>query len=258
MMDIVKEYLAELLKSDTREEDRNASEYRKIDIELNPIFQASGSARVRIGKTDVIASVMLSTGVPFPDSADQGVLMVNAELSPLASRNFELGPPRENSIELSRVVDRMIRESKVVNMDKLCIKVGEKVWMVLIDLYPVNADGNLFDAAALAAMAALKNAKMPKYDTKEERVVPGEFTKDKLPLQAMPMLCTFGKLDGLIFLDPTAREEEATDARLCIATTDDGHIHDMQKGGEGTFSTSEILKITDIAVEEGKKLRKLI
>ena len=37
------------------------------------------------------------------------------------------------------------------------------------DIYSINDDGNLLDAANLGAIAALKTAKMPKYDSKEEK-----------------------------------------------------------------------------------------
>ena len=255
-MTIIKDYIAKLIKAGTREEDRSAEEYREISVEKGAIFKACGSARVKIGQTDVLVGVSMSVGTPFPDSPASGILMVNAELNPLASSNFELGPPREAAIELARVVDRMIREAKVVDMDKLCIAPGEKVWMVFIDIQPVNADGNLFDAAGLAAMVALSSAKIPKYDKKAERVLFGEFSTTKLPVKTTPMLCTFGKINGNIFLDPTAREEAVMDARMCVATTADGHVHDMQKGGNGTFSQTEILKTVSLATKKGTELRK--
>ena len=258
MTTIVRDYFSKLIAAGKREGTRTPEQYREINIEKDAVWQACGSARVKIGETDVLVGVTMSVGTPFPDSPDSGVLMVNAELNPLASADFELGPPRENAIELARVVDRMIREAKVIDMDKLCITLGEKVWMVFIDIQPVNADGNLFDAAGLAAMVALTSAKIPKYNTKEERVIFGEFSKDKLPVNATPMMCTFGKINGNLFLDPTAREEKVMDARINIATTQEGHVHGMQKGGNGAFTENEILKLVALATEKGKELRKLL
>ena len=77
------------------------------------------------------------------------------ELIPLASPDFESGPPREKAIELARVVDRGIRESETIDMAKLCITPEEKVWIVFIDVHVLDYDGNLFDACSLAASAAL-------------------------------------------------------------------------------------------------------
>ncbi len=40
--------------------------------------------------------------------------------------------------------------------EKLVVKEGEKVWTVIIDIYPINDDGNLIDAATIGAVCALK------------------------------------------------------------------------------------------------------
>lgn len=257
-MAIIKDYLTKLIKAGKREDDRGIDEFREIQVEKNPLTNACGSARVKIGKTDVIVGVMIDTGEPYPDSPDEGTLIVNAELSPLANSEFELGPPRGDAIELARVTDRMVRESGALDMEKLCIESGEKIWMVFLDIWPINADGNLFDAAALAAMVALTNAKFPKYDKKEDEVEYGKFSKKKVPIKTKPMMCTFGKIDDSVFLDPTEREEEVMDARLNVAITKDGHVHGMQKGGTGAFTKSEILKMVSLANKKGKDLRKYL
>ena len=188
----------------------------------------------------------------------RSVLIVNAELIPLASPEFEPGPPKEEAIELARIVDRTIRESGMIDLEKLCIKKKEKVWMVFVDIYPLNDEGNLFDAGVLGAIVALRNAKMPKYDKKEEVVLHKELTTEKLPLQATPILNTFCKLNGVLFVDATTRERKASECRLSIATKANGHICAMQKGEFGSFTADEILKLVDLAIEKGKELRQLI
>ena len=85
-----------------------------------------------------------------------------------------------------------------------------------------------------------------------------ELTKTKLPIQQIPILTTFAKLNGKIFVDTTMREEKEIDARLSIATIDDETTSAMQKGGVGTFTVKEILELTEKAAELAKKLRKLI
>src|SRR3989338_11595432 len=165
MIDITKEHLIELFGKGFRLDGRKFDEYRKIEVEYGISSKsAEGSARVKIGKTEVVAGVKMGVGEPYPDNPSEGTIVVNMELLPLSSPEFESGPPRIESIELSRVVDRAIREGKALNFKKLCIREGELMWMVLIDIYPVNDDGNLFDAASLAALAALKDAKFPKLE----------------------------------------------------------------------------------------------
>lgn len=252
------EYLSKLIKKGLREDGRKPDDYRKIEIKTGTLSQANGSARVKLGNTEVLAGVKLDVGTPFPDTPDEGTLMVNTELSPIASSEFETGPPNPNSIEMARVIDRAIRESKTIDVSKLCIKSKEKVWMVFIDVYPINDDGNLFDAGLLGALAALKTAKMPKYDEQEEKVEHKELTDNKIPLADEPILCTFSKLNNSIFVDPTEREEKVADCRISIGINKKGNICAMQKGGEGTFTQAEILETIKKAQELSKDLRKQI
>jgi len=98
----------------------------------------------------VIAGVSLAVGTPYPDSQASGTLMTGAEFTPLASPMFESGPPRPTAVELARVVDRGVRESKTIDFDKLCITEGEAVWMVMVDLHMLNYDGNLFDSCGVS------------------------------------------------------------------------------------------------------------
>src|SRR3972149_2168089 len=81
---------------------RSLNEYREIKIEQGLIEKAEGSARILLGKTQVLVGVKVGTGEPFPDTPNEGVMTVNAELGPLAAPTFGPGPPDENSIELAR------------------------------------------------------------------------------------------------------------------------------------------------------------
>ncbi|MGB9134164.1 MAG: exosome complex protein Rrp42, partial [Candidatus Bathyarchaeia archaeon] len=162
--------IAQLMSKGKRLDGRELNDYREIKVEMGVIEKAEGSARVLLGKTQVLVGVKIETGEPFPDTPNEGVLTVSAELVPLASPTFEPGPPDERSIELARVVDRGLRESKVLNLEKLCLEPGKKVVVVFIDVWVLNHDGNLIDASAIAALAALINTKMPKYGVEEGEV----------------------------------------------------------------------------------------
>jgi len=257
-MELIKPYLSALLQKEMREDGRGLFDYREITIENNPIARACGSARIKMGETEVLVGVKMDTDVPFPDSPDEGILIVNAELAPLANPEFESGPPKPEAIELARVVDRGIRESGAVDFSKLCIKPKERVWVLFIDVYPLNDAGNLLDAAALGAIAALKNAVIPKYDESEDKVFYEEFTKEKLPMKQFPILITFAKMNGSLFVDTTKREENVADARLSIATLENETMSAMQKGGVGTFTENEVMHLYDHAIVLGSKLRKLL
>jgi len=208
-----------------------------------------------LGKTEVLVGVKVETGEPFSDTPNEGVLTVNAELVPLASPTFEPGPPDENSIELARVVDRGIRESKAIDNEKLCIEPGKKVFVVFVDVYVLNHDGNLIDASALAAMAALLNTKMPNYEIKDgELKIKQGYTP--LPMKSHPITVTIGKINNYLLVDPWLEEEQVMEARISFAFNDDGNICAIQKGGSGYFTPQQILEASKIAQEKAAELRK--
>lgn len=249
-------FIKQRLAQGSRLDGRPTDEYRPISIEYGVSAKsAEGSARVKIGETEVVAGVKLGIEKPYPDRPDEGSIMVNAELLPLSSPDYEAGAPGVEAIELSRVVDRAIRESKSIDVKKLCIEPGEKIWMIYIDIYTINDAGNVFDAAALAAVAALKDAVFPAID-KETGIVNYEKTKEKLPLVKTPISVTVVKVGNNFLVDPTTEEEKAAEARLMVATADDKHICAMQKGGDATLSVDEINDIVAVAVKKRSELAK--
>lgn len=249
------DYVKSLVAKNCRVDGRAFDEFRQpITVEYGVSEKsAEGSARVKIGETEVVAGVKLELGKPYPDSPDEGSIMINVELLPLSSPEFESGPPSIDSIELARVVDRGIRESHALDFHKLCIKKGEQMWTVIIDIYPINASGNLFDACALAALAAIKDARFP--TLVEDKVDYKTKTDEPLPLEKMPINCTIHKIGNKYFVDPVREEEMASDARLSIAVTETNKICAMQKGGDSPLNDEDISAMVDLAIAKSKELR---
>ncbi|NHJ32650.1 MAG: exosome complex protein Rrp42 [Asgard group archaeon] len=256
---VEKEHIQSLLDHGKRTDGRAFDEFRKITIIPGYVPKAEGSAIVKIGRTKVIAGVKGQIGEPFPDTPDQGVVTATVELVPIASPIFESGPPRGRAIELARVSDRAIRESKCVNNDSLVIASGKKVWVIFIDIYVLDQDGNLFDACEIAAVSALMNARLPdtKATTDENGNVEVELLETTSPLKMdyIPISCTFGKIGNHIVVDPVLKEEGIEDARVTFAFRDDGKICATQKGENGTFTVDELKKCIDIASERTKEIR---
>lgn len=248
-------YALELIEKGRRIDGRGFTEFRPILLQEGIIRNAEGSARVKFGETEVVAGVKLEIGKPFPDSPEEGVLIVNAEFTPLASPDFEPGPPGENAIELARIVDRGIRESKCLELNKLCIVPKEKVWCVFIDIYIINHQGNLLDASALASIAALRNSKIPKFE--DDVVIRGEYDRE-LPVIFRPVSVSIIKVKRNFLIDPLLEEEDIAEVKLSIGIRDDDKICSIQKQGRGTFSFEEIEMALDLAIEKSKELRRLV
>lgn len=242
------------LNLNLRYDGRKLDEYRPVSIETGVIKNAEGSARVKIGGTIVLVGVKMSLEKPFPDTPNEGMLMVGAELLPLSNPDFELGPPGIQAIELARVVDRGIRESKAVDMKKLVITPGEKVWGINVDIVSMNDEGNLFDASALAVTAALKAARFPKIEG--DKVDYKHITDEKLPVQKTPVSITVVKIGGKLLIDPTTEEEALIDARLTVASMEKDVLCALQKGGIYPLTSKDINEMVELALVKSKELRK--
>ncbi len=253
--DIEANKVTSLIKEGKRVDGRKLDERRKVTVLKNISDNADGSAKVTLGKTEVMAGVKMVLGTPYPDNPDKGTISVGVELLPLASPQFEVGPPRENAIEIARVVDRGIREGKAIDFKSLCVREGELVWIAFIDFYVTNYDGNAFDAGSIAALAALNETKIPKIE--DDKVVKHEYS-GKLKLAKQPLLTTVSKIAGNLVLDPVLIEEKAQDARFSCAVSDDKTMCAFQKGFGGSFKVSEIDECIDLSFKSAKELRKLV
>ena len=251
MSEIKRDHVHKLLAKGKRVDNRAWDEFRPISIQTGFAENAEGSARVKLGNTDVLVGVKMTVGEPFADTPDRGVLSTNAELIPLASPTFESGPPDENSIELARVCDRGIRESQMVDLEKLCIEKGKEVWIMFVDMYVLDYDGNLFDAAFLGAVAALRSTMVPAKANDKGEDFP-------LPIRHMPISVTSVQIENSILVDPTLDEEKVAAARLTVTTDENGDLRAMQKGLTGALTLDQIYKIIETSQRLGNDLRKLI
>jgi exosome complex component RRP42 len=251
-----KKHIIECLEKGVRYDGRKKEDFRAIEIKTGLIETAEGSAHVKCGKTEVIAGIKMTVEKPFPDTPNEGILMVGAELLPMSNPKYEGGPPGANAIEIARVIDRGIRESKTLDNKRLCIKAGEQVWTINVDICPLNDDGNLIDVGSIAAIAAVLNARFPAREN--EKIDYKKKTTEAIPVSKIPIAITVIKIGNNFIVDPTELEEAALDARLTVITIDNGELCALQKGGEGPLTIEEIDKMLELALRKSEEIRKLI
>jgi exosome complex component RRP42 len=117
-MNELREHVIKLFEADTRLDGRKLTDYRPVKLEVGITSTAEGSSRVKIGQTDVMVGIKVEVMQPYPDTPGEGSIMVGAELLPLSNPDFEPGPPSIQAVELARIVDRGIRESKCLDFKK--------------------------------------------------------------------------------------------------------------------------------------------
>jgi len=252
---IMRNKVYNLLLQDKRIDGRHPKELRPISIQTNLLSKAEGSALVSMGSTKILTGIKVELGTPFPDRPDEGTFTVNAELLPLASTSFEPGPPDERGVELARVVDRSIREGGVLDLKKLCLVEGEKVYIIFIDIYVLDYDGNYFDPSLISALAALATAKIPRYEIVDDKLQKTEECFS-LELNSLPFTVMVGVLGERFLVDPQMEEEKVLDVSMIIGTDEKGNITCIQKNSPGQVSISLMDEILETVIEKTGEIRR--
>ena len=148
-------FIRHALSQGIRLDGRKPVEYRDIDIALSR-GEVSATATVVLGKTLVVAVVSAEIVPPYPDRPSEGMIQFHADVSPLAEARGI------SQAELTRLLDRSIRESDAIDTESLCIIGGEKVWLISCDIRVLDfSGGNVIDASLLAAMGAFRAFRKP-------------------------------------------------------------------------------------------------
>ena len=254
--EIERDHIKSLLEQKKRIDGREFNQARNVELELNLVKKAEGSAIVTLGGSKLIVGIKAQLGTPFPDTPNTGVITTTAELSPIASPYFESGPPSEKAIELARVTDRAIRESHCVDLSKLCIIPKKSVWILFIDFYILNHDGNLFDAAVIGAVAALATTKIPKIKMLDDDEVEILEEVEPLKIDHYPISVTSYKIGEHNIIDANFKEERVSEARVTVGFDEEDRIVSLQKGAAGVYKPDELMSVIKESLNVSKTLRK--
>eukprot|EP00771_Trimastix_marina_P002314 gnl/Trimastix_PCT/3440.p1 GENE.gnl/Trimastix_PCT/3440~~gnl/Trimastix_PCT/3440.p1 ORF type:complete len:367 (-),score=47.14 gnl/Trimastix_PCT/3440:36-1055(-) len=242
----------EAIKAGIRVDGRRPFDIRNIEI-VFPHQEKTGHAEVRYGKTRVLCMVTGEIRDPFPERPTEGILSFGFRFSPLASPKFEAGRrPSDRCVEISRVVERGIRETRAINMESLCILAGRKVWHIRVDVTIADDDGNLTDVASCAVMAALMHFRRPLVSTADGQVRMFPVTEREpvpLTIHHVPLCMSFALFSQgcIAVLDPTAEEEALRDGSLTLTLNSRNYLCAVQKAGGVPLSPTKIFDLTAIA-----------
>ncbi|XP_029355975.1 exosome complex component RRP45 [Echeneis naucrates] len=267
-----RDFLLKAFEEKKRLDGRQTYDYRKIKITFGTDY---GCCFVDLGKTRVMAQVSCELVAPKDNRPNEGILFFNIELSPMASPVFEQGRQSELSVKLNRQLERCLRNSKCIDTESLCVVSGEKVWQIRVDVHTLNHDGNLMDAASIAAITALCHFRRPDVAIQGDDVtVYGPEERDPIPLSIyhMPISVSFSffQQGTYLLVDPCEREERVMDGLLMIAMNKHREICSIQSSGGimllrdqvmrcskiASVKVSEITDLISKALENDKKARK--
>ncbi|XP_059157754.1 exosome complex component RRP45-like [Physella acuta] len=255
-----REFILNNIALKRRLDGRNSYDYRDIRISFGVSL---GCCHVELGKTRVLAQVSCEVGQPKQTRPHDGVLFVNVELSPMASPAFEAGRPSEESVELSRLMERCLKESRCMDLESLCIVSGEKAWHVRVDIHVLNHEGNILDCSSIAAISALAHFRRPDVSVHgEEITIHSLEERNPVPLSIhhMPLLVsfTFFSQGKFMLLDPSEKEEKVMEGKMVIGINKHREICTLQVTGDMLLHKDQVLRCTSIAVTEVTKITELI
>jgi exosome complex component RRP45 len=251
-----------LLDGGLRTDGRGSFEMRQISLRCGRADTVGGHVELSLGDARVLAVVHCEAIEPFPDRPTEGFFQFNLEFSPMASPNFESGRPDPKLVsEISRVVERGLRESRAVDTESLCIVGGVKVWSLRVDCHVLDHAGNLIDATSLASIAALLNYRRPDVTVDGDGVITIHELHEREPvplsIHHIPIAVTFGYFsppesdaeDGqeVLVVDPSLKEELVMDGRVTLTLNPHQELCGCQKSGGSPIASSQIVRCAHIA-----------
>eukprot|EP01098_Paradermamoeba_levis_P010949 TRINITY_DN4630_c0_g1_i8.p1 TRINITY_DN4630_c0_g1~~TRINITY_DN4630_c0_g1_i8.p1 ORF type:complete len:259 (-),score=74.83 TRINITY_DN4630_c0_g1_i8:268-957(-) len=207
-----REFLIKALKEGFRIDSRKPFDFRSLKIGFGDKY---GEVEVRLGQTRVYAVVTSEIVEPFPDRPTEGFFNFNVEFSPMADPNFEVGRPGEAAIELGRVIERGLRESRAIDTEALCILAKKKVFSIRCDIHILDNCGNLIDCASIATITALLHFRREEVSVSGDNItVHSMADRDPIPLSIhhIPVCVTFAFFeDGDLFFGGSESEGRECD-----------------------------------------------
>eukprot|EP00923_Selenidium_pygospionis_P043882 GHVN01075754.1.p1 GENE.GHVN01075754.1~~GHVN01075754.1.p1 ORF type:complete len:556 (-),score=154.18 GHVN01075754.1:517-2184(-) len=244
-----------LLESSLRMDGRGLFDLRPLSVEY---LHDYGRVIVSLGDTRVLGVVTGEVVTPHTDRPNDGFTSFNVDFGPMASPAFEVGRQHEVGVEVGVMLERMLKGSRSLDTEALCILAGVKVWSLRVDLRALNDSGNLVDACGIAALAAIKHfrkqdvtvcgAEAVVHNTRERNPVP-------LSLHHSPVQVSFAHFSKDCFLvDPSLAEEDIMLGRLTVSVNYHGQLCGLHKPGGVPLSIAQIKECVDHASSIAKQV----
>jgi exosome complex component RRP43 len=261
------------LQESIRPDARPLGKARDTSVALGAVASADGSALAKIGCTTMLAAIKMEVMTPTTESADEGCIAIDFHMPPICSPLVRPGRPAEAAPVISKQLSDTILSSGMINLKELSLVSGKAAWMAYLDIYCLDADGALFDAALLSAVAAFSHLQIPVVSLNDDgRVVvvsdedggklekePVNKEKRKLKLSSIPFSLTCILHKNYILADPTAEEESVMETILTVVLDSSFQLVSLYKpGGPVLAQTSVIQDCVALTRQRLKELQKIL
>ncbi|XP_027076724.1 uncharacterized protein [Coffea arabica] len=262
-----------LLKS-IRPDGRTLGKARDTIISLGAVTSANGSALTKIGCTTMLAAIKLEVITPTVESPDEGCIAIDFHMPPICSPIVRPGRPADAAPVVAKQLSDTILSSGMIDLKELSLVSGKAAWMAYLDIYCLDAEGSLFDAALLSAVAAFSHLQIPVVSLNDEgRIVlisedngggklekePVNKEKRKLKLATIPFSLTCVLHKNYILADPTAEEESIMETLVTVVLDSSSQLVSLYKpGGPVLAHTSAIQDCVALTRQRLKELQKIL
>ncbi|CAA0829869.1 3-5-exoribonuclease family protein [Striga hermonthica] len=268
-------HLVESIRPDGRPLDRA----RDTTLVLGAVASANGSALAKIGCTTMLAAIKMEVMTPTVEAPDEGCIAIDFHMPPICSPLVRPGRPAEIAPILAKQLsDSILRQGKYTTSSLLMgfnLVTFLTVKFGLQDIYCLDADGALFDAALLSAVAAFSHLQIPIVSLNDDgRVVlvsedskgratkqrePVNKEKRKLRLNVVPFALTCVLYKDYILADPTSEEESIMETCLTVVLNSSFQLVSFNKpGGPGLAHASAIQDCKSLTRQRVKELEKIL
>ncbi|KAL7197443.1 hypothetical protein ACSBR2_020060 [Camellia fascicularis] len=256
-----------------RPDARPLGKARDTTLALGAVASADGSALAKIGCTTMLAAIKMEIMTPTTESPDEGCIAIDFHMPPICSPIVRPGRPAEAAPVVSKQLSDTISSSGMINLKELSLVNGKAAWMAYLDIYCLDADGALFDAALLSAVAAFSHLQIPVVSLNDDGGIvvfseenggklekePVNKEKRKLKLSRIPFSLTCILHKNYILADPTAEEESIMETLVTVVLDSSFQLVSLYKpGGPVLAYTSAVQDCIALTRQRVKELQKIL
>jgi exosome complex component RRP41 len=217
----------EMIVNGKRLDGRLPEELRPIEMRLDVVSRANGSALVKFGKTVVVASVYGPRALypRYLQESETGILRCRYNMAPFSVDDRKSPGPDRRSIELSKVI-RLALEPAIFLEDfpKATIDVFVEI---------LQADGSTRVTAINAASLALASA--------------------GIPMKDLVAACSVGKIDDTLIVDLNGKEDNNSESDVAFAILPSKEKVSLLQM-DGNLTQEELSKLIKLATDSCKKI----
>lgn len=243
---------------------RAPHEFRETVIHF---FNKNGNSEIHLGGTHVRSTVTGEVVPPTQDRPNEGRLFFGVEFMADVDAVPSIDTSRSSveAIAICNHVERVLRGSKAIDSESLCILGGKSVWSLRCDTQIIRDDGSAADACSLAALCALLNFKYGAISYEGDHAVvfatsarePVSMSVYHLPISTSFAL--FESQEGVSwFADPCIDEEKAFGSILSVTVNQHGELCGINKPGGIPIDSDLLNACIEVAVERAKYASSLV